>query len=297
MHMMTPVFKPVSIVRMLLLGGLLLCFLPEAFAMMPDNTEAPAISTDVAPTSTNAAEEPPRLKKGPDRLIGDLFNALGPIAVFLLMIAAGVGLHLPEDLIIIPAGWEIATGNFPLIGTVIAAYLGVVLGDSGWFLLCRTWGPKLLLRKWFLKSVHPRRLLTLKHLFDRFGFWVLLVSRFIPGARTASVAVGGLIHLKWRTFLAVELPMAATTVAFQLSLGYYAQKGLVHSSPTLHWVTLGIGMGVLLVSAVLGLLFWRRRIKRGLRLPRARAAWLREVRGGSRVAIRRRKTAAESASG
>ena len=115
--------------RFLLLGGLLLCFMPDAFGVMPDNTERQAGATETAATPTNAAEEPPRLKKGPDRLIGDLFNALGPIAVFLLMIAAGVGLHLPEDLIIIPAGWEIATGNFPLIGTVIAAYLGVVLGD------------------------------------------------------------------------------------------------------------------------------------------------------------------------
>ena len=223
----------------------------------------------------------------PDKAVKELFNTLGPWAVFLLLVAAGAGLHLPEDLIIIPAGWEVGTGDFPLIWTAIAAYIGVVGGDSGWFLLCRTWGSKLLVKRWFLKSVHPRRILTLKELLDRHGLWVLLVSRLIPGARTASVAVAGLTHLKWRVFLAVELPMAAFTVAAQISIGYFAAQGVLHSSPTWHWVTIGIGIGLLVIGVIAIAVTWRYVVKHNIRLPRARAAWLREVRGGSRAALRR----------
>ena len=246
----------------------------------------------MAATDGAAATSP----HAPDKLINALFNALGPFAVFLLLVAAGAGLHLPEDLIIIPAGWEMASGNFPMVWTPIAAYLGVVLGDTGWFVLCRHFGPRLMLTRWFLKSVHPRRILVMKNLLERYGLWVLLVSRFIPGARTASVAVAGLIHLRWRIFLSVELPMAATTVAFQISIGYFARKGLINSSPTLHWITLGIGLCILLGFTTAALIFWRRRAKKGLRLPRAHARWLREVRGGSRAAMNRAKLAAKTAS-
>jgi membrane-associated protein len=224
----------------------------------------------------------------PDKAVQAIFNAIGPAAVFLLLVAAGVGLHLPEDLIIIPAGWEVGTGNFPLGWTVLAAYAGVAGGDTGWFLLCRRWGPKLLFKRWFLKSVHPRRILTLKELLDRHGLWVLLISRFIPGARTASVAVAGLTHLKWRIFLAVELPMAATTVAFQIGIGYFAAIGILHSSPTWHWVTIWVGIGVLAAGVIAIAIAWRHMVKNHIRLPRARAAWLREVRGGSRAAMRRK---------
>ena len=39
-----------------------------------------------------------------DQFVQHLFDLYGPIAVFGLLVIAGVGLHLPEDLIVIPAG-------------------------------------------------------------------------------------------------------------------------------------------------------------------------------------------------
>ncbi|MCH2160364.1 MAG: DedA family protein [Phycisphaerales bacterium] len=280
------------LVRLMLLAGLLLA--ADRSAMAAGLEEAGGTTT-----TAGATQDPEAVRTSPhapDKVVNAIFNTLGPFAVFLLLVVAGVGLHLPEDLIIIPAGWEMASGTFSMVWTPVAAYLGVVLGDTGWFVLCRRFGPRLMLTRWFLKSVHPRRILVMKNLLERYGLWVLLVSRFIPGARTASVAVAGLIHLKWRIFLSVELPMAATTVAFQLGIGYFAQKGLVESSPTWHWVTLGIGLGILFTATIAGLIFWRRRAKKGLRLPRAHAGWLREVRGGSRAAMRRRKQAEKTAS-
>ena len=38
-----------------------------------------------------------------DQFVQHLFDLYGPIAVFGLLVIAGVGLHLPEDLIVIPA--------------------------------------------------------------------------------------------------------------------------------------------------------------------------------------------------
>ncbi|MCP3859550.1 MAG: hypothetical protein GY704_07850 [Phycisphaeraceae bacterium] len=123
-----------------------------------------------------------------DQFVQHLFDLYGPIAVFGLLVIAGVGLHLPEDLIIIPAGWEIAAGKFPMFWTVLAAYLGVTGGDTLWFLVCRRFGGRLVGTHWFRKQAHPKRILQVKALYDRHGTWVLLVSRFIPGSRTVGVA-------------------------------------------------------------------------------------------------------------
>lgn len=211
----------------------------------------------------------------PSDVLAPLFEALGPAAVFLLLSIAGAGVHLPEDLIIIPAGWEVGSGNFSIGWTALAAFAGVVLGDTGWFFLWRRLGTRLIRSPRFLKRLHPRRVLEVKHLFDQYGAWVLVVSRCVPGARTVAVAVAGLTHVSWRVFLLVELPMAAATVLVQLSLGYWAQRGIVGAGKSVHWVTLGLGCAVLITLVVGGIVAWRR--WRGKRLPRAKIAWLRSL--------------------
>ena len=212
-----------------------------------------------------------------DQFVQHLFDLYGPIAVFGLLVIAGVGLHLPEDLIVIPAGWEMASGQFPIFWTILAAYLGVTGGDTLWFFVCRRFGGRLVGTHWFRKHAHPKRILQVKHLYDRHGVWVLLASRFIPGSRTVGVAVGGLVRLSWGVFLLVELSTAVLSVGFQLGLGYAAQRGLSTSGP-LHWVTIGVG-AILVVTIVVGIVVWWRRSKQGgIHIPRARASWLREQR-------------------
>ena len=212
-----------------------------------------------------------------DQFVQHLFDLYGPLAVFGLLVIAGVGLHLPEDLIIIPAGWEITAGDFPFLLTILAAYLGVTGGDTLWFFVCRRFGGRLVGTHWFRKQAHPKRILQVKALYDRHGLWVLLVSRFIPGSRTVGVAVGGLVQLSWWVFLMVELSTAIASVGIQLALGYAAQRGLSTSGP-LHWVTIGVG-AILVVTILVGIIMWMRRSRQGgVHIPRARAAWLRELR-------------------
>jgi hypothetical protein len=77
----------------------------------------------------------------------------------------------------------------------------------------------------------------------------------------------------------------------QLAIGYYAAEGLLYGSTSWHKVSIVIGI-VLLAALAIGTLILRRQVAKGnLRLPRAKAAWLREVRGGSRAVLRRTRKA------
>ena len=214
---------------------------------------------------------------GVEKQLSQMFDRFGPISVFLLMVVSGAGLHFPEDMVIIPAGWEIAKGHFSFGHTFLAAYLGVVLGDSGWFLLCRFFGTRLLRSNWLLRAVHPRRILEMKYLIDHYGAWVLVICRLIPGTRTPALTVGGLMHLKGWIFLAVELPMVFLTVGSQLAIGYYAARG---SEIGGIWHKTIFFAGLMIAGTLLvGVFVLRRKMASGdICLPRASMQWLRKIR-------------------
>ena len=267
-------FSSLGPCSILLLFILLILSLPVSEALCVGEHGA----SPPAPT-TGAPADRSENKSGVEKTLLAIFSKFGPLSVFVLMIASGVGLHFPEDMIIIPAGYEIAKGHFSLAGTFAAAYFGVVLGDAGWFLLCRFFGTRLLRTRWLLRAVHPRRILEVKYLIDHYGAWVLVVCRLIPGARTPSLTVGGLMHLSGWIFLAVELPMVLLTVGAQLTLGFYAARG-IELGGVWQKVLLYAGLTILLLI-IGGLLIVRRRLASGqFRLPRASITWLDKLRQG-----------------
>ena len=259
-------------------GSLLLCCLLASLGLLVGSgLAAPPVvgkSLNQQPIPREIAKEKESVFQGK---ITEIFNRFGPLSVFLLMVASGVGLHFPEDMIIIPAGWEIAKGQFPLSVTFLAAYFGVILGDTGWFLLCRFFGTRLLRSNWLLRAVHPRRILEIKYLIDHYGAWVLVACRLIPGTRTPSLTVGGLMHLKGWVFFAVELPMVFLTVGFQLGVGFYAARGVEIGGM---WEKVILYAGFLLAGLLLISFFViRRKLASGeICLPRASTQWLHKIR-------------------
>ena len=232
--------------------------------------------------SQQAASDVAKSSSGVEKQLIQMFDRFGPLSVFLLMVVSGAGLHFPEDMVIIPAGWEIARGHFSLGHTFLAAYLGVVLGDSGWFLLCRFFGTRLLRSNWLLRTVHPRRILEMKYLIDHYGAWVLVICRLIPGTRTPALTVGGLMHLKGWIFLAVELPMVFLTVGSQLAVGYYAARGS-EIGGIWHKIIFVASL-VIATTLLIGIFILRRKMASGdICLPRASMQWLHKIRGSARA--------------
>jgi len=213
--------------------------------------------------------------------VEDGIRDYGPISVFVAFIITGVGVHLSEDLILIPAGflaagdphhphrlfWEFA----------FWAYLGIVLGDAGWFWICRTFGTRFLHGRWFKRLMHPRRILEIKYQMDLRGAWVLLAARFIPGTRTPVITMGGLLHMRWSRFLAVELTCVLLTVPLQMGIGWVAAKAASSAGVTRlsHQIAIGLGVTVACVLALWLVHAWLRHRLSRRRPPRAPAQWLR----------------------
>ncbi|NBX37279.1 MAG: hypothetical protein EBR10_08670 [Planctomycetes bacterium] len=219
------------------------------------------------------------------REMGAWLAGNGALAIFVAFILCGIGLHLSEDFILIPAGImtvDAATGNvaWPLFFEYgMAAWAGIILGDIGWVWICRHFGARILGSRWFLRLVGPRTLLEMKYEVDRRGAWALLAARFIPGARTPMITVCGLMHLSWWKVLAVEMSGVVITAPLQMLIGVgVAKLGRQFESDAHRWMLyIGATLAVVLVMFILHLVIARR--AKNASKPRAKVTWLETLRG------------------
>jgi membrane protein DedA with SNARE-associated domain len=220
-----------------------------------------------APASTAPAAEPsPWLA---------WIEQYGAWFIFFAFIVCGIGLHISEDFLLIPAGVAIYHGNMDWTSTIIAAYFGLILGDTGWIWVCRNFGTRLVHSKRFLRFMGPRRLLEAKYAMEERGVIVLILARFIPGTRTPVLTMTGILHLPWWKFLAVECTTVAITAPVQIAIGWIGAAGYAHAKNAGSMLTLGLaGIAVTVAAVVIHRWMKQAKARKGPR-PRSPVSWLR----------------------
>ena len=209
-----------------------------------------------------------------ESFIENELHTYGPWAVFLLLMLSGIGIPLGEDIITIPAGALIAGGHFDFWPTLTLTYVGVVAADVLWFVICFRYGNALIRRRWFRRLIHPRRLLQAKHQFEQRGTWLVVMSRFIPSSRTATITSAGLLHMSPWKFIGATAACVCITAPMQLGLGWLIGRG-VGTEDSAQLVIRLLGIIVLVVALSIGFNLYMRYRAKKTRPPRARAKWLR----------------------
>ncbi len=269
--------------RRLLVASLLALLLslalePGSRAWATQDATSPPNASEVEPIPSTEQDANPSVNAASrlaDGRLGHLMSDHGPWIIFILFVVSGVGLHLSEDLILIPAGFLAARGDIPLLESLVAAWLGLAVGDILWVAICRRWGTRLVHSRWFKRLVHPRRLLEAKHQMEERGVAVVALARFIPGTRTPVVTMAGILHMPWYKFLPVELGCALVTVPLQAAIGYVAAIGIGKTESTTELVVWIVIAAALIVAFFLGLHWFLQSRKQHGRAPRSRVKWLR----------------------
>lgn len=257
-----------------------LALLALAAAQDPAATTAAATAADQVAAATAVGQAAAATETSTLREWGTRLVEYGPIAIFAAFVISGIGLHLSEDFILVPAGifaYEqyVQTGSWSwFVQASFAAWLGIVVGDAGWIWICRHFGGKLLGWRTFRKLIGPRTLLEVKYEMDRRGAWALLIARFIPGARTPMVTMSGVMQLSWWKILAVEAAGVLVTAPLQMGIGVGVAKiGSQFESAAHRWILyIGATLAVVGLMAVAHVAISRRRGKN--RPPRAPMQWL-----------------------
>jgi membrane protein DedA with SNARE-associated domain len=193
--------------------------------------------------------------------ITQLISYLGYTGVFILMALESMIAPVPSEMVMPFAGFLIYTGEFTVLGVMLASSLGSVVGSLASYSMGRL-GEAVVLRFGRYLMLNPHHLALTEIFFFRYGSRTIFFSRFIPIVRHLISIPAGLGKMKLLPFL-VYTTVGATM--WNMFLAYLGIKLKEHWEVIHHYShTLDI---VVVVAGVLGvgayLFWWRRRQNRG----------------------------------
>lgn len=187
-------------------------------------------------------------------------NQYGSIALFFLLALGIIALPVPDETLMVIAGIFMKKGDLNIHSTLIAAYLGSMVGITLSYVIGMTAGFYLLHKYggWF--GVTDERLQKAHQWFEKYGKWTLTFGYFIPGIRHFTGVSAGVAKLEYHYFALFAYTGALLWVTTFLSIGYffgsYGVEKLADIEIKEHWVTI---IGVLGIIA--GAFWWYRKSK------------------------------------
>lgn len=139
-----------------------------------------------------------------DSIVEFLLYTQGPMPYvigFGILILCGLGLPLPEDVILFSLGLMSYYGLADLNVSIIICLIGVLAGDFMIYGFGRKYGVRLLRQGVFVKILPPERMKIVQSLFHRWGNKMIFAARFMPGLRAPTYFTAGSLHLPFRVFV------------------------------------------------------------------------------------------------
>lgn len=144
----------------------------------------------------------------------------GSIALFFLLALGILALPVPDETLMVAAGFLISRGKLNLPFTVIAAYLGAICGISLSYVIGRYGGSLLLEKYGHWVHLTEKRIERTRQWFSRIGMWALFIGYFIPGIRHFTGYIVGSVRIPFSRFALFAFSGAIVWGSVFLSLGY-----------------------------------------------------------------------------
>jgi membrane protein DedA with SNARE-associated domain len=113
-----------------------------------------------------------------------------------------------------------------VLNAFLAIVLGSMLGSSVLYFIARHYGQPFVHRYGPYMHVHPDRLNMVERWFDRYGFWVIIAGRHVPGLRMVISVFAGLFGVRWSTFLVSVAISSSIWAALFLAIGIRLDRQL-----------------------------------------------------------------------
>ena len=140
--------------------------------------------------------------------------------VFLAVLANQLGVPIPSILFLAAAGTLAAVEKMNLLLVITGATVGCVIGDYVWFLVGRRTGNRALRILTFFSSDRKTLIKNTRRAFHRWGVYLLLIAKFIPGLDTLLPPLAGIEQQPLSSFLLFDAAGSALWSAFFSYLGY-----------------------------------------------------------------------------
>jgi membrane protein DedA with SNARE-associated domain len=148
----------------------------------------------------------------------------GYAGLFTLLLLGIVGLPVPDETLLVYAGYLIGKGELAAVPTYLIAFLGSACGITLSYLLGRSGGYYLVVRFGGILHLGPEKLEQVHRWYARVGKWLLTFGYFLIGIRHLTALVAGSSRLEWRTFALFAYFGAMVWSAAFVSIGWWFGK-------------------------------------------------------------------------
>src|SRR5262245_50783077 len=164
---------------------------------------------------------------------------LTTFGLFIALVLAGLGVPIPEDLILLTGG-VLAHQRVTHLGWTIAVlYVGVLTGDLILYSFGRRFGDAVLSHPHVLRLVSPARREKIERYFARYGNRTVFLVRHLAVLRAPAYLIAGAMKVPGWKFLLWDGLAALFSVPLMVSLGYFFAdhiEGLRHNLGRIeHW--------------------------------------------------------------
>ncbi len=143
------------------------------------------------------------------------------LGVFVVLLMAGLGMPLPEDVPLLTGGYLCYAGYAHAPIMIAVGMVGVLLGDIVLFSIGRKLGHDVIRRRFFRRMVNPGRLILAERLFAKHGVKIIFAGRFLPGLRPMIFMASGVLRVPFSTFILVNGLAACISVPSLILLGTF----------------------------------------------------------------------------
>ncbi len=158
-----------------------------------------------------------------EQLITNWLTQFAYLALFLAIIASTIAIPIPEDIVLLVAGYLAANHLLNLWAVILVSLLAVILGDNTGYWLGRKGGGFLLER-----FINTNIQTWVKKHYRKHGPKTVFFSRFMTGIRNLFHLTAGASGMKWKTFFIYDLLGAIIAVPLVIGIGFVFGKYLGH---------------------------------------------------------------------
>ena len=180
--------------------------------------------------------------------------------VFLILLATGLGVPIPEELPIaiaaMMARWEV----MHWLGALLSCVAGVLAGDILLYWVGRHFGRRILQWSTVRRILTPAREARVMDAYHRHGLKFVVLARLVMGLRAAAFLTAGLVRLPFPRFLLVDLAAVLVSVPLSFGVAYAVADSVAVALARVRELQLWVAGLALLVAA--GWLIVRRRRRR-----------------------------------
>ncbi len=175
--------------------------------------------------------------------------------IFLLIILGGVGLPLPEDLILILAGHLAHSEDLNVWLMLGVCFLAVWPTDYFLYWVGKKYGRAVWRLRFIRRIMTPKRRVQVMDQFDKHGDKVVFIARFIGGFRAPVFITAGILKMSAIRFLVLDFVASLFSVPLFVFGAYFlGQKLATRATQMAHQITIYLLIFIAIVCVVIFLI-------------------------------------------